>query len=142
MLPLSDTLLIGYSNGKANTPAGDELYNSWCAEANVSRSHVSSVVNRIRRLDFSIATRKMRGTLMPQLGIRSHGAVSLAKVLEVAESIEEIRLNNNKIGAYGAACIGRALSRPNHGLKVLLMRGCYIGERGARGSLVCHLFGC
>eukprot|EP00613_Pedinella_sp_CCMP2098_P073685 CAMPEP_0171932188 /NCGR_PEP_ID=MMETSP0993-20121228/30156_1 /TAXON_ID=483369 /ORGANISM="non described non described, Strain CCMP2098" /LENGTH=48 /DNA_ID= /DNA_START= /DNA_END= /DNA_ORIENTATION= len=46
---------------------------------------------------------KIKGMFKPRTGLRSHGAVSLAKVLERSRSVEEVRLNNNKIGAYGAA---------------------------------------
>jgi len=41
---------------------------------------VASVVARIQRLDFSKSMLRIKGVFKPRAGLRSHGAVSLAKV--------------------------------------------------------------
>ena len=64
--------------------------------------------------------------------------MSLAKVLERCRTVSEVRLDRNKIGSYGAAALGRALAGTTHGVRVLRLRGCSIGERGAR-ALAEHL---
>jgi hypothetical protein len=79
----------------------------------------------IRRLDFS--KRKLRG----HIGFGSHGALTLAKIIQAAPNITEVFLERNRIGPYGAAAIFVAVGHhPN--IHTLRMRRCRILERGAR----------
>jgi hemolysin III len=98
----------------------------------------------IKRLDFSIsgAQKKMPG--QPR-GFGSHGAVALAKVLQMSEHVEEVRLQRNSVGPYGASAIFLACSQNRH-IRKLAMRRCLVGERGAlvfaeaiAGSAVCGI---
>jgi len=205
MLPLADLFLCGtparrhvhrapapVTTGRARSMSSDAvsegLFEQWCAEAGLPRASVASVVQRVERLDFSKAWHRTTlpgglGGVWPfrarvSRGLSSHGAVSLARVLERALHVAEVRLNGNKIGPYGAAALARALalqrrtlqaqaavaaaqaaetvrksggkpprlpSSPplgSHGRGVgvtsLRLRGCFIGERGAR-ALAEHL---
>jgi hypothetical protein len=80
MLPFADVLLCGSPPLDSSTATE---YDLWCTEtgSGCTRSEVSSVVRRIERLDFTRSMSKINGIFVPRSGIRSHGAVSLAKVL-------------------------------------------------------------
>ena len=81
----------------------------------------------IQRLDFS-KHRKTRG----QDGMGSHGALALAKVLQVgAHHVTEVLLQRNWIGPYGATAIFLACVDPQSSVERLSLRRCRIGERGA-----------
>jgi hypothetical protein len=79
----------------------------------------------IRRLDFS--KRKLRG----HVGFGSHGALTLAKIIQAAPNITEVFLERNVIGPYGAAAIFVAVGHHPH-LHTIRMRRCRILEPGAR----------
>ena len=55
---------------------------------------------------------------------------TLAKVLQASKYIEEVFLNRNRIGPYGASAIFIACST-NQSIKKLMMRRCRVFERGA-----------
>ena len=113
MLPLADLLLCG-GPADPSDQASEALFQEWCAAAQCTRPQVSSVVRRFTRLDFTRAMHRLGNR--PRSGLRSHGAVSLAKVLERNATVNEVRLDRNKIGAYGAAALGRALAHTSkHG---------------------------
>jgi hypothetical protein len=136
MLPLADLLLCGGQADPCDLTT-EALFDEWCAEAKCLRPQVAAVCRRIARLDFTRAMHRWGNR--PRSGLRSHGAVSLAKVLERNTTVAEVRLDRNKIGAYGAAALGRSLAQQSSpGVKVLRLRGCSIGERGAR-ALAEHL---
>jgi hemolysin III len=82
----------------------------------------------IKRLDFSLSSKE--GKLHGKAGFRSHGALTLSKVLQGAEYIEEVHLQRNRIGPYGAAALFIACSE-NAALKKIILRRCSVGERGA-----------
>jgi hemolysin III len=82
----------------------------------------------IKRLDFSLSSKE--GKLHGKAGFRSHGALTLSKVLQGAEHIEEVLLQRNRIGPYGAAAIFIACA-DNSSIKKIVMRRCSAGERGA-----------
>jgi hypothetical protein len=82
----------------------------------------------IKRLDFSLSSKE--GKLHGKAGFRSHGALTLSKVLQGAEYIEEVLLQRNRIGPYGAAAIFIACA-DNSSIKKIVMRRCSAGERGA-----------
>lgn len=77
----------------------------------------------ITRLDF--AKRRLRG--LNNAGFGSHGALALAKILQSAEAVTEVFVERNRVGAYGAT----ALFLAARNVKVLRMRRCRLGERGA-----------
>jgi hypothetical protein len=79
----------------------------------------------IRRLDFS--KRKLRG----HVGFGSHGALTLAKIIQAAPNITEVFLERNVIGPYGAAAIFVAVGHHPH-IHTIRMRRCRILEPGAR----------
>jgi len=100
--------------------------------------HCNGALKYITRLDFSIAAKEGKsssfggGSGNGKRGFRSHGAYSLAKVLGMSEYIEEVYLMGNRVGPFGASAIFSSVGRNDRTvLKVLLMRGCRIGERGA-----------
>lgn len=78
----------------------------------------------IRRLDF--ARRRLCGAE----GLGSHGALTLAKVLQVTEHVKELFLERNKIGSFGASAIFMACAT-NSSMEKISMRRCRVGERGA-----------
>jgi len=90
--------------------------------------HCNGALRHIRRLDFSVASKE--GKLHGRPGFRSHGAFTLSKVLLMSKHIEEVYLQRNVIGPYGATAIFMSASR-NASLKILIMRRCSIAERGA-----------
>lgn len=79
MLAFADVLLCG--SPPFDTASALE-YDSWCKDtgSGCTRAEVASVVRRIERLDFTRSMSKINGIFVPRSGIRSHGAVSLAKV--------------------------------------------------------------
>ena len=110
------------------------------ALAEVLLRHCNGALRHVRRLDFTIAGREGKGYSRGgfvtagggsgKKGIRSYGAYALSRVLKMSDYIEEVYLVGNRIGPYGASAIFDAASR-NKALKILLLRGCRIGERGA-----------
>ena len=90
--------------------------------------HANGPLRYIKRLDFSISGKQV--TRDGTRGFKSHGAVALAKVLQVAEYLSEVRLQRNSVGPYGATAIFLAL-RHNKSIQFLGMRRCRVGERGA-----------
>jgi len=90
--------------------------------------HCNGALKHIRRLDFSIAARF--GKLHGRKGFGSHGAFTLSRVLCISRHIEEVFVQLNKIGPYGAAAIFAAASK-NMALRNVVMRRCNVGERGA-----------
>jgi len=90
--------------------------------------HGNGALRHIRRLDFSVASKE--GKLHGRPGFRSHGAFTLAKILLMSKHIEEVYLQRNIVGPYGATAIFMSVSR-NTTIKTLIMRRCSIGERGA-----------
>jgi len=91
--------------------------------------HGNGYLKFIHRLDFSRSSKegKMYGQGRP--GFRSHGALTLAKVLQSSRHIKDVRLQGNRIGPYGAQALFLACSR-NRSVQRLGLRNCVIGERG------------
>jgi hypothetical protein len=98
------------------------------ALAEVLFRHCNGALSHIQRLDFSIAGRY--GKLHGRKGFGSHGAFTLSRVLCISKHIEEVFVQRNKIGPYGAAAIFAAASK-NPYLNSIEMRRCGIGEKGA-----------
>jgi len=98
------------------------------ALAEILFRHCNGALSHIRRLDFSIAGRY--GKLHGRKGFGSHGAFTLSRVLCISKYVEEVFVQRNKIGPYGAAAIFAAASK-NRVLKTIDMRRCGIGEKGA-----------
>jgi len=95
--------------------------------------HGTGALQYVQRLDFSVSSgRDGRSYAHGKAGFQSHGAFSLAKVLqsEAGSYIKEVNLQRNQIGSYGASALFIA-SSSNPTLEKLVMRGCRIGERGA-----------
>jgi len=90
--------------------------------------HCNGSLSHIKRLDFSVASRE--GKLHGKKGFGSHGAFTLSRVLCISQYIEEVFVQRNKIGPYGAAAIFAAIAK-NSTMKTLVMRRCVLGERGA-----------
>ena len=87
MLPLADLFLAGSSPLPPSQPpdaAEAELFGAWCAEAGCTRAQLAVVCRRVERLDFTRSMSRIKGVFRPRSGIRSHGAVSLAKVRAAA----------------------------------------------------------
>eukprot|EP00956_Cyclotella_meneghiniana_P004583 scaffold5639_cov70-Cyclotella_meneghiniana.AAC.5 len=105
--------------------------------------HCNTTLSFIKRLDFSVAGKEGRhvngngGGSNNKFGFRSHGAYALSRVLGVSQFVEEVYVPNNRIGPYGAASLFEVL-KDNSAVKVLWMKGCRIGERGAL-SFVRHI---
>jgi hypothetical protein len=90
--------------------------------------HCNTSLKHIKRLDFSVASRE--GKLHGKRGFGSHGAFTLSRVLCISNYIEEVFVQRNRIGPYGAAAMFAAAGK-NKSLKTLVMRRCLVGERGA-----------
>lgn len=90
--------------------------------------HCNTSLKHIKRLDFSVASRE--GKLHGKRGFGSHGAFTLSRVLCISNYIEEVFVQRNRIGPYGAAAMFAAAGK-NKSLKTLVMRQCLVGERGA-----------
>ena len=82
----------------------------------------------IKRLDFSVSSKE--GKLHGRTGFRSHGALTLSKVLQQSLYIEEVLLQRHFIGPFGASALFIACTQ-NSTIKKLNLRRCQIGERGA-----------
>ena len=98
------------------------------ALAEVLFRHCNGALKHIQRLDFSIAGRF--GKLHGRKGFGSHGAFTLSRVLCISNYIEDVFIQRNRIGPYGAAAIFAAASK-NPVVKTIEMRRCGIGEKGA-----------
>lgn len=83
----------------------------------------------IKRLDFSRSAKEGKIHGQGKAGFRSHGALTLSKVLQSTVFVEEVRLQGNRLGPYGASALFLACSQ-NRTIKRLSMRQCLIGERG------------
>jgi hypothetical protein len=90
--------------------------------------HANGALQFIRRLDFGLSAKE--GKLHGKTGFRSHGALALAKVLQMSQHIQEVSLLRNQIGHYGASAIFIACC-DNSSIRKLVIRRCSIGERGA-----------
>ena len=88
----------------------------------VLMQHSNGALRTLERLDFTANGSQTRFT--------SHGALALAKVLQQSEHIVEVRLNRNRVGAFGASSLFVACAH-NPNLRRLYMRRCRIGQRGA-----------
>ena len=100
------------------------------ALAEILLRHGNGPLRFIKRLDFSRSSKEGKehnGQGKP--GFRSHGAFTLSKVLQTSEFIQEVRLQGNRLGPYGASAIFLACSR-NPTIQRLEMRRCLIGEKG------------
>ena len=102
------------------------------ALAEILFKYVNGPLRFIQRLDFSLSGKHAppRWAGHTSKGIHSHGALTLAKVLQMSQYIEEVLLNRNWIGPYGASAIFIACST-NTSIKKLHMRRCRVSERGA-----------
>jgi len=92
--------------------------------------YVNGPLRYIRRLDFSVAGKEGGKSNNGKRGFRSHGAFALSKVLQISDSIEEVYLQRNRIGPYGASAVFIACSN-NPSIKKLVLRRCRVCERGA-----------
>ena len=92
--------------------------------------HCNGPLRYLKRLDFSVSGKQPKQQAGRTSGIGSHGAVALAKVLQVSEHLTEVRLQRNAVGPYGASALFLACAR-NQTLQTLGMRRCRVGERGA-----------
>lgn len=90
--------------------------------------HTNGALSHLERLDFSLGLSQPRRSRSG--GIGSHGALALAKVLQVSRKIKHVALTGHLIGPYGASAIFIAASK-NPVLHTLVMRRCRIGERAA-----------
>ena len=103
------------------------------ALAEILLKYCNGPLRYIRRLDFSLSGKQAPPRWSEQnyaKGMHSHGAFTLAKVLQASKYIEEVFLNRNRIGPYGASAIFIACST-NQSIKKLMMRRCRVFERGA-----------
>lgn len=98
--------------------------------------HCNGPLRYVKRLDFSVSGKQApvsnytSTNHAKRRGFQSHGAVALAKVLQVTQHVTQLRLQRNSIGPYGASAIFLACAR-NGALTTLAMRRCRVGERGA-----------
>jgi hemolysin III len=92
--------------------------------------HCNGPLRYVKRLDFSVSGKQVPKEGGGARGFKSHGAVALAKVLQVSQYIVEVRLPRNSVGPYGASAIFLACVH-NPALRSLGMRRCRVGERGA-----------
>lgn len=91
--------------------------------------HVNGHLSYIQRLDFSIGSKE--GKLHGKAGFRSHGALALSKVLQQAQHIQQVLLQRNRIGPFGASALFVACCS-NPTIRQLVLRRCGVRERGAR----------
>ena len=105
------------------------------ALAEILFRHVNGPLKYIRRLDFSntaAATTAGRVFLCHDnsyFGFGSHGALALAKVLQMSQHIHQVFLDRNCIGPFGASAIFMAIAK-NPTIRAVKMRRCRISERG------------
>jgi hypothetical protein len=94
--------------------------------------HANTRLQFITRLDFTIASKE--GTRsdsgFDKSGFTSHGALTLAKLLQTTQYIRQVWLPRHRIGPYGASALFWAC-RDNPTIHTLHLRRCRIGERGA-----------
>jgi channel protein (hemolysin III family) len=88
--------------------------------------HGNGPLRYIKRLDFSVPHREAPS----RSGIRSHGALALAKFLQHTQFVSDVRLSRNLIGPFGATAIFIACAY-NPVIQSLDVRRCQIRERGA-----------
>ena len=88
--------------------------------------HANGALQFIHRLDFG----RTEGPLNGKRGFGSHGALTLAKVLQTTQHVKEVWLPRNFVGPYGASALFIACSS-NPIIKKLVLRRCRIGEQGA-----------
>jgi hemolysin III len=98
------------------------------ALAEIMLHYINGPLRYIKRLDFSKA--REGGSKAERIGIRSHGAMALSKVLQKSRFVEEVFLERNHIGPYGASALFIACST-NSSIKHIKLRRCQVGERGA-----------
>jgi len=93
--------------------------------------HCNYSLKHIKRLDFSVPVglKNGRKSQYGKRGFGSHGAFTLSRVIGMSHYIEEIFVQRNKIGPYGAASIFASVAT-NNNVKMLVMRRCSVGERG------------
>ena len=106
---------------RVTSPFHDE---AMLALAEILLKYANGPLQYIRRLDFS--KHRLRGSH----GFGSHGALTLAKVLQVTEYVTEVDLSRNRIGPYGATAIFLACAH-NPAVAHLNVRRCCVKERGA-----------
>jgi hypothetical protein len=102
--------------------------NDMLALVEVLLRHANGALNHIQRFDFTFASKE--GKQNNRVGFTSHGALSLAKVLQMTKHVQEVLLPRHRIGPYGGSAIFMACSQ-NPTITTLGMRRCRIGERGA-----------
>jgi hypothetical protein len=102
--------------------------NDMLALVEVLLRHANGALGYIQRFDFTFASKE--GKQNNRVGFTSHGALSLAKVLQMTKHVREVLLPRHRIGPYGASAIFLACSQ-NPTITTLGMRRCRIGERGA-----------
>ena len=102
------------------------------ALAEILFRYVNGPLRYIKRLDFSLSGKHAppRWTGHTSRGMHSHGALTLAKVLQMSQYIEQVLLSRNRIGPYGASALFIACST-NPVIRKLYLRRCRVGERGA-----------
>lgn len=92
------------------------------------------LLSHVKRLDFGRAS--LEGKLHGIKGFKSHGAFALSRVLLASKHISEVFVQRHRIGPYGAAAIFAAC-KENSSVKVLVLRRCLIGVRGAQAFALC-----
>lgn len=97
--------------------------------------HINGPLKYIKRLDFSLGSRE--GKLNGRTGFGSHGAFTLSKVLQKSLFVEELYLQRNRLGPFGATAIFKSIAN-NSSIRKIIMRRCRIRERGAM-AFVDHL---
>jgi channel protein (hemolysin III family) len=97
--------------------------------------HVNGPLAFLHRLDFSLPVgRELRkyfgSSTKSNMGMRSHGALALSKVLQMSRYIRQVYLQRNPIGPYGASALFIACAS-NVSIQKLNLRRCRVGEQGA-----------
>jgi hypothetical protein len=94
--------------------------------------HANTRLKFITRLDFTIASKEgtRSNSGFDKSGFTSHGALTLAKLLQTTKYISQVWLPRHRIGPYGASALFWAC-RDNPTITTLHLRRCRIGERGA-----------
>lgn len=126
-----------------------DFYNAdMLALAEILLHHANGALRYIRRLDFSLSGLETQGgggggsrggggggdsATGGVPGLSSHGALTLSKVLQMSKYIEEVNLQRNNIGPFGASAIFLACLEHNPDSRVtkINMRRCHVGGRGA-----------
>ena len=107
---------------------------SMLALAEILLEYSNTLLSHVKRLDFTCASRE--GKRNGLKGFQSHGAYALSRVLLQSKNISEVFVPRHKIGPYGASAIFRSCQH-NPTIKVLALRRCMIGERGAEAFVKC-----